>query len=75
MGILRRLAEAVEGNRLYSIKEIEIPEKASIIIILGASQIELRNVQEYWNANDTVPVGTLLTGRRVTIQELKDLKK
>jgi len=73
MGLLRKLAEVFEGKKLYSIEEIPLPEKPSIIVILGESHQELKKVLKYWNEEtpEALPPGTILTGREVTVEEIK----
>lgn len=72
MGLIRYLAEAIEGHRLYPVEEIKIPEKPSLVIIFGADQEALKRVRDYWNENKSAPEGTVLTNREVTIKEIKD---
>ena len=75
MGLLKKLAEVFEGKKLYLIEEIPLPEKPCIILIKGASETELKSILDYWN-NETpeaLPPGTILTGREVTVEEIKKL--
>ena len=74
MGIVRYLAELFEGHRLYPVEEIKLPEKPSIIVIHGAIYSDLKKIQEHWNENNSVPMGTILTGHKVTIEEIANAK-
>jgi len=41
----------------------------------GAPKDELETILKYWNEIGVVPEGTLITGRKVTIKELKQILK
>jgi len=75
MGILKRLAEMFEGKKLYTFEQIPVPNTPSIIMFNGAPKDELETILKYWNEIGVVPEGTLITGRKVTIKELKQILK